>query len=72
MTSEASDKTETATLSVSDVAKDLGVSRATILRWGRAGKLRGFFRIGKKWLIRREDYEQFIKGRISEEPTQTL
>lgn len=47
-------------LSVSDVAADLGVSRATVLRWIEAGKLPGFFRVGHKWLIRREDYEQFI------------
>jgi excisionase family DNA binding protein len=58
-------KSETPTLSITDVANDLGVSRATVLRWVRAGKLQRFFRIGKKFLVRREDYEQFIKGRIN-------
>lgn len=55
-----------ATLSVTSVSADLGVSRATVLRWIRAEKIKGFFRIGTKWLIRREDYEHFINRQINE------
>ncbi len=57
-------KNEAATLDVSAVAADLGVSKATVLRWRQKGKLPGFFRIGQKWLVRREDYQRFIGERI--------
>lgn len=70
MNENLNQKQDAPTLSVTDVAKDLGVSRATILRWVRSGKLQGFFQIGKKFLVRREDYKQFIKGRIN--PNETL
>jgi excisionase family DNA binding protein len=53
------------TLDVKAVTKSLGVSRATILRWIRAGKLDGFFRIGSKWLIRKVDFDEFISRKIN-------
>lgn len=52
-------------LGVRDVAKELNVSKATILRWLKSGKLDGFFQIGRKWLIRKSDFENFISGKIS-------
>lgn len=52
-------------LSVKDVAEELNVSKATILRWLKSGKLDGFFHIGRKWLIRRADFEKFISGKIN-------
>lgn len=54
-------------LDVKAVTKSLGVSRATVLRWIRAGKLEGFFRIGSKWLIRRTDFDRFINKKINNE-----
>lgn len=57
---------EVETLNVAAVTKSLGVSRATVLRWIRAGKLEGFFRIGSKWLIRKTDFDNFISRKINE------
>ena len=58
---------EVKTLGVSAVSKVLGVSRATVLRWVQAQKIEGFFRIGRKWLIRKEDFDQFIDRKIKNE-----
>lgn len=55
-------------LGVRDVAKELNVSKATILRWLKSGKLDGFFHIGRKWLIRKADFDNFISGKISNSP----
>lgn len=57
---------EVETFDVAAVTKSLGVSRATVLRWIRAGKLEGFFRIGSKWLIRRVDFDAFINKKINQ------
>ena len=54
------------TLDVAAVSKQLGVSRATMLRWIRANKIEGFFRIGSKWLIRKTDFDNFITRKINE------
>lgn len=54
-------------LGIKDVAKDLGVSKATILRWLQSGKLDGFFHIGRKWLIRKVDFEKFINLKVESE-----
>jgi len=54
------------TLDVAAVSKQLGVSRATMLRWIRANKIEGFFRIGSKWLIRKADFDNFITRKINE------
>jgi len=54
---------ETETLDVRSVAKLLGVSRATVLRWIQARKLEGFFQIGKKWLVKKADFEDFINDK---------
>ena len=55
------------TLDVKAVTKSLGVSRATVLRWIRAQKIEGFFRIGSKWLIRKTDFDNFINKKIGNE-----
>lgn len=55
------------TLDVAAVTKSLGVSRATVLRWIRAGKLEGFFRIGSKWLIRKVDFDALINNKINKQ-----
>ncbi len=44
-----------------EVAKDLGVSRRTVYEWLRLGQLRGY-RAGKKWVIKTEDMEAFLKS----------
>ena len=54
------------TLDVKAVTKSLGVSRATVLRWIRAQKIEGFFRIGSKWLIRKTDFDNFINKKIGD------
>lgn len=53
-------------LDVAAVTKSLGVSRATVLRLIRAGKLEGFFRIGSKWLVRKIDFDAFINKKINQ------
>ena len=57
---------ESETITIKGVAKSLGISRATILRWIRAKKIEGFFRIGHKWLIRKSDFESFINHKVGE------
>lgn len=47
-------------LTTQEVAKLLQQSDVTILRWRKANKLTGFFRIGRKWLIRKSDLDEFI------------
>ncbi|OGY39950.1 MAG: hypothetical protein A2418_02175 [Candidatus Brennerbacteria bacterium RIFOXYC1_FULL_41_11] len=64
---KADGKDENNYLGIKEVAKDLGVSKATILRWLQSGKLDGFFHIGRKWLIRRVDFEKFINLKVESE-----
>ena len=54
-----------ATFTVGEVAKMLNISEATMLRWLKAEKIPGFFRIGRRWLIRKSDLETFINGQIN-------
>lgn len=54
-------------LGVKDVADELGVSKATVLRWLQAGKLDSFFRIGRKWLVRKVDFDKFINSKVGED-----
>lgn len=51
-------------LTIRNVAASLGVSKATVLRWIAAHKIEGFFQIGKKWLIRKKDFDGFINQKI--------
>ncbi len=54
-------------LTVKEVANLLQMSEATVLRWLRAKKVDGFFRIGRKWLIRKSDFEKFISQKVDEQ-----
>ena len=65
-TGELNATSEVQTIGVGAVSKSLGVSRATILRWIEARKIEGFFQIGKKWLIRKNDFDNFINKKINE------
>ncbi len=51
-------------LGVKEVAIALKASEVTVLRWVRAGKLDGFFRIGRKWLVRRSSLDSFINQKV--------
>lgn len=64
-TTEIIASSEVETFDVKAVTKSLGVSRATVLRWIRAQKIDGFFRIGSKWLIRKVDFDNFINRKIN-------
>lgn len=52
------------TFTVEEVAKMLNISEATLLRWLKAEKIPGFFRIGRRWLIRKNDLEHFINSQV--------
>jgi excisionase family DNA binding protein len=52
------------TFTVEEVAKMLNISEATLLRWLKAEKIPGFFRIGRRWLIRKIDLEKFINSQV--------
>lgn len=56
---------EIQTLDITAVSKELGVSRATVLRWAHTKKIEGFFQINKKWLIRKVDFDNFINRKIN-------
>ncbi len=62
----SSPQNDTNHLGIKEVAVSLKVSEGTVLRWIDAGKLNGFFRIGRKWLIRKVDFEQFINQKVVE------
>ncbi len=53
------------TFTVEEVSKMLNISEATLLRWLKADKIPGFFRIGRRWLIRKSDLEVFINNQVS-------
>lgn len=53
------------TFTVNEVATMLNISAATLLRWVKSDKMPSFFRIGRKWLIRKSDLEIFIKKIIN-------
>lgn len=63
-TQENKNQLSEATFTVNEVAGMLNISNATLLRWLKAEKVPGFFRIGRKWLIRKVDLEKFISRKI--------
>jgi excisionase family DNA binding protein len=46
---------------VQEVADLLNLSNLTIRRHIQAGKIPGFYKIGRKWRLDKIDYEKFIK-----------
>jgi len=54
------------TLSIKDVAERLQISQRTLRTWIKGQKITGFFRIGRKWSIRKKDLDQFIGQKINE------
>lgn len=49
--------------SIKEVADFLGVSRKTVLRWIRSGKLRAFkLGGGRFWRIRERDLKRFVSN----------
>jgi excisionase family DNA binding protein len=59
-----------ATFTIGEVASMLRISDATLLRWLKAEKIPGFFRVGRRWLIRKSDYEAYISKQVSGDITQ--
>ena len=48
-------------LALEEAAGVLGVSRSTMHRWQRQGRIRGF-KVGRQWRFRREDLEKFSQA----------
>jgi excisionase family DNA binding protein len=48
-------------LGAEDVAGMLGVKETTVYKWCKEGKL-PCLKVGKRWRVRREDLEDFLKG----------
>ena len=49
------------------VAKVLGKSRLTIIRWLRLGVLKGF-KVGRAWRVKPADLDAFINGLAEAQP----
>lgn len=54
-------------LTIKEVAASLRISEATVLRWLKAKKIEGFFRLGRRWLIRKTDFDELINNRAVNE-----
>lgn len=54
--------TSKSNFSVKEVAEFLGKDPKTIRRWIKAGELRAM-KLGRDWLISREDLKRFLKDR---------
>jgi excisionase family DNA binding protein len=50
-----------------DVARRLQVARLTVVRWLRAGKLRGI-KTGKIWRVQQQDLDAFIRDHLQGAP----
>jgi excisionase family DNA binding protein len=54
-------------LTVEQIAKELGLSEETILRWIRNKELKAY-RLGKTYRITKEDYQEFLDQRYTGKP----
>jgi len=48
-------------LTVKDISSLVKVSRQTVVRWIRAGKLRALKPGGRLWRVRRSEFQRFVK-----------
>ena len=51
-------------LTVEQIARELGLSEETILRWIRNKELKAY-RLGKTYRITKEDYQEFLDQRYT-------
>ena len=54
-------------LTVKEITAELRVSKYTVWRWIKTGKLVGY-KIGREFLVRREDYDNFVQQRQQKLP----
>ncbi|HZO73443.1 MAG TPA: helix-turn-helix domain-containing protein [Ktedonobacteraceae bacterium] len=51
-------------LTVEQIAKELGLSEETILRWIRRKELKAY-KLGKTYRVQRKDYQEFLDQRYT-------
>jgi excisionase family DNA binding protein len=51
-------------LKVEQIAKELGLSEETVLRWIRKKDLKAY-KLGKNYRVKREDYQEFLDQRYT-------
>lgn len=51
-------------LKVEQIAKELGLSEETVLRWIRKKELKAY-KLGKNYRVSREDYQEFLDQRYT-------
>ena len=53
-------------LKVEQIAKELGLSEETVLRWIRKKELKAY-KLGKNYRVKREDFQEFLDQRYTGE-----
>ncbi len=54
-------------LTIKEVAEALRISEATLLRWIKAEKIKGFYRMGRRWIAIESELEEYISKQIKKE-----
>jgi excisionase family DNA binding protein len=54
-------------LTVEQIAKELGLSEETVLRWIRRKELKAY-KLGKTYRVQRKDYQAFLDQRYTGKP----
>ncbi len=54
-------------LTVEQIAKELGLSEETVLRWIRRKELKAY-KLGKTYRVNRKDYQEFLDQRYTGKP----